>query len=442
MKVLFIRPGMLGAASKDAMMPLVFAIIKPLTPADIEIEFYDERVEAVPEVTDAELVAMTVETFSARRAYHLALGYKRQGIPVIMGGFHPTMLPDECLRYCDSVIVGEAEDTWMAVMEDLRAGNLRRRYDSGGEVDLSGITYDYSVFKNKKYHKMGLLQFSRGCKFSCDFCSVHAFFKDRVRCKPISVIVEELKAMKERYVFFIDDNLFSDETAAKELFEALVPLNKKWVCQISIDVAKNRELLRLMKRSGCMVVLIGFESLNVENLKQMGKGANVKYNDYETIIGNIYDAGIMIYGTFVVGYDYDTVESTKALVEFALHHKFAIANFNPLMPMPGTRLHQRLKEENRLTYEDWWLHEDYRYGDAMLTPKSMTGEELMESCKQARYSFNSYKNIFKRLIHWKANMANLEHMAIFLLANLVSRFEIRAKQGRKLGGEDCDINLN
>ena len=442
MKILFIRPGMLGNTSKDAMMPLVFAIIKPLTPADFDIEFYDERVEWLPESTDADLVAMTVETFSARRAYHLALTYRRQGIPVIMGGFHPTMLPDESLRYCESVIVGEAEDTWPLVMEDLRAGNLKPRYESSGKVDLSGIVYDYSVFRNKKYNKIGLLQFSRGCKFSCDFCSVHAFFKEPVRCKPIPVIVNELKAMKERYIFFIDDNLFSDEQAAKALFEALVPLKKKWVCQISIDVAKNRELLHLMKKSGCMVVLIGFESLNVENLKQMGKGANVKYNDYDEIIGNIYDAGIMIYGTFVVGYDYDTAQSTRELVEFALHHQFAIANFNPLMPMPGTRLHKRLLEEGHLSYEDWWINEEYRYGDAMLTPKSMTGEELKESCKHARYTFNSYKNIFKRLLHPKANAANLEYIAIFLLANLISRFEIRAKQGKKLGGYNCDIDLD
>lgn len=442
MKILFIRPAMLGKTSKDAMMPLVFAIIKPLTPADIDIEFVDERVEPLPEQVNADLIAMTVETFSARRAYHLALNYRRQGIPVIMGGFHPTMLPEECLCYCDAVIVGEAEDTWPQVMTDLRNHKLKKRYESSGGVDLSGIAYDYGVFHNKKYNPIGLLQFSRGCKFSCDFCSVHAFFKDRVRTKSITAIVEELKAMKERYVFFIDDNLFSDEKAARELFQALVPLKKKWVCQISIDVAKNRDLLKLMKRSGCMVVLIGFESLNVENLKQMGKGANVKYNDYEEIISNIYDAGIMIYGTFVVGYDHDTVESTRELVDFALRHKFAIANFNPLMPMPGTRLHERLKAEGRLTYQDWWINEDYRYGDAMLTPKAMSGQELLESCKTARYRFNSYPNIFKRLLHLRANAANPEHILIFMLANLISRSEIRAKQGRKLGGDNCDINLD
>lgn len=442
MKILFVRPAMLGEPSKDAMMPLIFAIIKPLTPEDFEIDFYDERVEWLPETADADLVAMSVETFSARRAYHLSRVYREKGIHVIMGGFHPTMLPDECLRYCDSVIVGEAEDTWPLVMDDLRAGSLRQRYESSGNVKLSGISYDYCVFGKKKYNPIGLLQFSRGCKFSCDFCSVHAFFGDQIRCKPAAAIAAELKAMKQRYIFFIDDNLFSDEQAAQELFKVLVPLKKKWICQISIDIGKNSELLRLMKKSGCMMVLIGFESLNAENLKQMGKGANIKYNDYEEIIKNIYDTGIMIYGTFVVGYDYDTVQSTEELLAFALRHKFAIANFNPLMPMPGTRLYKRLLKEGRLTYEEWWLNDDYHYGDAMLTPKSMTPQELTESCRNARYTFNSYKNIFKRLVHLKANMANPENIAVFLLANLISRFEIRTKQGRKLGGEYCDINLN
>lgn len=436
MKIAFIRPSMLGGQSKDGMTPLIFAIIKPLTPPDIDIVFYDERVEPLPENFDADAVAMTVETFAARRAYKLALKYHAEGKKVIMGGFHPTMLPDECLKYADTVITGEAEDTWAQVVNDLKSGTLKRIYKSNGKCNLSECKLDYSVFKGKKYHPIGLVQFSRGCRYACDFCSIHAFYGSNIRCKSIDCIIGEIRSMKEKYIFFIDDNIFSDKKAAKELFTALVPLKKKWFCQISMDIAKDKEILALMKKSGCMVVLIGFESLDIENLKQMGKGANIEYQDYETVIENIYDAGIMIYGTFVIGYDKDTAQTAGKLCDFALEHHFAIANFNPLMPMPGTRLLDRLNAENRLTYDKWWINPDYRYGDAMLKPKGMSEAELTESCKNARFKFNTAGNIRKRLFGGKSNRHGFGNIGIYLLANIVSRAEIHAKQGKQLGGED------
>ena len=188
------------------------------------------------------------------------------------------------------------------------------------------------------------------------------------------------------------------------------------------------------------MVLIGFESLNENNLKQMGKGANIKYKDYEKVIKNVYDAGIMIYGTFVIGYDYDTKDTYKELVDFAIKNKFAIANFNPLMPMPGTRLYDRLKKENRLIHNKWWLDDDYRYGDAMLIPKGMTPEELLNGCKNARYTFNTYKNIFKRSLNFKSNSRGLMNLGIYYLVNIISRFEIHMKQGRRLGYNEDNTN--
>ena len=440
MKICFIRPSMFGLQSKDAMKPLVFAIIKPLTPKSVDICFYDERVEKIPDKVDADVVAMTVETFSAKRAFQLASKYREEGKKVIMGGFHPTMVPDECIEHCDSVIIGEAEDTWGMVIKDLQKNKLKKIYQSNNNCKMTNIKYDYSVFEGKKYHKIGLAQFSRGCKFNCEFCSIHAFYKNCIRTKDIDSIINEIKNIKEKLIFFIDDNIFSDEEKAAILFDKLVPLKKKWVCQISIDIAKNKDLLKKMKKSGCIMVLIGFESLNENNLKQMGKGANLKYKDYEKVIKNVYDAGIMIYGTFVIGYDYDTKDTYKELVDFAIKNKFAIANFNPLMPMPGTRLYDRLKKENRLLHDKWWLDDDYRYGDAMLIPKKMTPEELLYSCKTARYTFNTYKNIFKRSLNFKSNCRGFMNLGIYYLVNLVSRFEIHMKQGRRLGYDENNTN--
>ena len=306
MKIAFIRPSMFGIKSKDTMYPLVFAIVKAITPKNIDISFFDEHIEELPTYIDADIIAMTVETFSAKRAYLLAEKYKLQGKKVIMGGFHISAEPDEALEYCDSIIIGEIENIWNKVISDLENNSLKKIYESKTLTDLAAIKYDYSVFKGKKYNKIGLVQFSRGCKFNCEFCSVHAFFKNSIRTKPIEIILEEIKKIKEKFIFFIDDNLFSNEEEAIKLFKSLIPLKKKWACQISIDTAKNIELLKLMRKSGCILVLIGFESLNIENLRQMGKVPNIKYNNYEQIIRNIYNAHIMIYGTFLIGYDTDT----------------------------------------------------------------------------------------------------------------------------------------
>ncbi|HWQ89638.1 MAG TPA: radical SAM protein, partial [Desulfitobacteriaceae bacterium] len=280
-----------------------------------------------------------------------------------------------------------------------------------------------------------LVQFSRGCKYSCDFCSIHAFYKDSIRCRDTAAIVEEIKKMPEKHLFFIDDNLFANEEKAKELFKALIPLHKKWFCQISMDAAQDIGMLKLMKQSGCTLVIMGFESLNVDNLKMMKKGANIENIDYHKIISNIYACKLMIYGTFVIGYDFDTLRTIKDTIKFAVDNRFAIANFNPLMPMPGTALYKRLKKENRLLFDKWWLDESYKYGDAMLKLNNLTSMELRNECKKARYEFNSYINIWKRLADRRANAHSLENIILFLAANLISRKEIKAKQGQELGGE-------
>lgn len=433
MRVAVIRPAVFGQPTSDAMMPLLFAILKPLTPAGIQIDFYDERARALPDSVEADLIALTVETFAARRAYQLADGFRAAGIPVVMGGYHPTMLPDEAKQHADAVLLGDAEDTWPQLLRDAQEGTLQPFYHSSAEYPLAGLRYDYGVFPKKHYPLVAMVQFGRGCKFACDFCSIHAFYGHSIRTRPLAEVVGDIAGLKQRYLFFTDDNLFCDETQATELFAALKPLKKKWVCQISMDVAKNPKLLRQMKESGCIMAVVGFESLSRENLRQMGKRANLAEEDYEEVIRNLHAAGIMIYGTFVIGYDADTAATAGELMDFALRHRFAIANFNPLMPMPGTPLYKRLEARGALPYGQWWLNEDYHYGDAMLAPAGMTEEELMESCKMARFRFNSPLAILRRATNFRANSRNPFNFLVFVAASVVSRTQIHFKQGRKLG---------
>ena len=433
MKIAVIRPAMFGSTASDTMMPLVFAVIRSLTPPSIELSFHDERAEPLPDPLTADVVALSVETFAARRAYQLADRYRRAGKLVLMGGFHPTLLPEECLGHADAVLLGDAETTWPKVLADLELGQLQSRYITDEGADPATIHLDYSVFQHWRYRSIGLVEFGRGCRFACDFCSIHAFYGKRIISRPIDAVVEEIRQLKQRLLFFVDDNLFADEERAISLFQALIPLRKHWACQISMDIAQRPDLLRLMRQSGCIMVLIGFESLDPVTLKTIGKSANLACGDYGRVIQTIHEAGLMIYGTFVLGYDRDTSSTARQMMDFAIQNGFACANFNPLMPMPGTRLYQRLEREGRLRYPQWWLDDRYRYGDAQFRPAGMTATELMQSCREARFQFHSLGSWLQRLQTNPVLRQSWRHLLIYLLIGLVSQREIHFKQGRPLG---------
>lgn len=433
LKVVFIKVNMMYSKGKDALKPLIFPIIEAVTPEDVEVTFYDERIEKLPDSFDADVVAFSVETFAARHAYELAARYKKEGVRIVMGGFHVSAMPDEVLEHADTVLIGDAEDTWPRYIEDVKNSCEKQRYKSENKCSLTPINNNARCFEGKKYLKLGMVQASRGCKFNCDFCSIKSLYPAGVRQKDIDEVMREVRCSREKLIFFIDDNLFLNEESARKLFEAIKPLRKRWACQISLEVAFKDDILTLMKESGCIMVLIGFESLNEENLKLMNKAANLRIKHYEDAIGNIYSHGIMIYGMFVLGYDYDTSDSIRETMDFALRNNLAVANFNPLMVLPGTPLYERMRSEGNLLFKKWWLDDNYRYGDAMFVPRSMSPQELSDGCRNARYTFNSYRNIFRRLWGAKVNHKGIINTVVFLLANLISRSEIRRKQGTGLG---------
>jgi radical SAM superfamily enzyme YgiQ (UPF0313 family) len=224
-----------------------------------------------------------------------------------------------------------------------------------------------------------------------------------------------------------------DVPKAEELFRALVPLKIRWSCQVSIDVASNDSLMRLLEKSGCTTAVVGFESLDDRNLRQMRKQWNVRHLDYETAVRKFHDRGIMIYASFVFGYDHDTVESFDRCIEFALRSKFYLANFNPLTPMPGAALYERLLAEHRLIHERWWLSPDYRYGQATFHPRGMMADELTEGCFRARREFNRCSSIVSRALDFGANCRDVYRLGLFAASNIVSRREIYRKQGKPLG---------
>jgi len=435
MKIAFIMPNMFRTQAFDAIEPLVFSILAARTPDDFEIVFWDERKETVPIDPSVSLVALTVETHTARRAYQIARQYRALSIPAVLGGHHPTFMPEEALAHCDAVVIGDAEGAWEQLIDDFRAGCLKPRYAQPAIVSLAGLEMDRGVFTGKGYAPASVVQYGRGCKFSCEFCSIRAFYGSGLRQRPVADVVAEIEVLNHKHVFFIDDNIFVDRAKAKDLLNALVPLGITWSCQISIDVAQDRELVALLEKSGCAGALLGFESLNPINLSQMKKGWGVKRQDYETSVRILQDAGIMIYGSFVFGYDADTTESFEETVEFAVRNKFFLGNFAALMPTPGARLYDRLRAEGRLIHDKWWLDPDFRYGDATFVPRGMTPEQLTDGCHWARTQFYTYGSIGQRLWDRRTNLRSLHRAGFYLAANMVFRREAQAKHGQELAGD-------
>ena len=404
MKITFIRFSIFERKYNTSFKPLVFQIISALTPKDIQLEFVDEHVEDLPEKIDCDVIALSVETLTARKARDFALKHKTKNNVIVVGGFHPSVMPEECLEYADAVTIGDAEDTWPQILEDIKSGNLKKIYKSSLEVPPAKPDLHLAYFKDKKYSPIGLAQFSRGCKFNCDFCSIKAMYPGKVRTKNIDDFIEEIKSMPEKIIFLADDNLFIDEQTTLHLLEKLKPLKKMWHCQISMDVAYNDKILTAMKEAGFVMVMIGFEAINPETLKQMNKGANMRIKNYEEAINNIYKHGLMITAGFISGYDNDTIDTIWEHFNFAMKHHFTKAFFTMLQPMPGTRLYKRLLAEGRMSPDKWWLDKNYKYGDCVFEPKNMTKHELEREFYAAWKAYYSFGNIWKR---FKANFKYL-----------------------------------
>lgn len=432
MKVTFINPNFSSSRSGDAMEPLAFAILSALTPRDVTRVLYDERVEAVPLEDPTDLVAISVKTFTAKRAYAIAARYRARGVPVVMGGIHTTLVPEEAALHADAVVTGDAETVWPRVLEDFSTGRLAGTYTGGNEMPLTGLVFDRSIFHGKRYLPIACVQFGRGCRYACDFCSVHSFYGNTRRFRPVEEVVSEIACLGNRRLMFVDDSLFLDFDAAKELLERMIPLRVRWVCQVSIECARDAELLALMRRSGCCGAFIGLESLEPPCLDQMKKSQNMRL-DYVWALARFRENGILVCGSFVFGYDADTPASVRAAVDFSLGNKLCLAHFNVLFPAPGTRLYDRLRRERRIRFDAWWLDEDFHYGDCCFVPRRMSAGDLERAVREARRRFNTLGSLFRRALDLKANACGLVRFFLFLAVNLINRREILRKQGMRIG---------
>jgi radical SAM superfamily enzyme YgiQ (UPF0313 family) len=418
------------------MEPLPPATIAGLTPPDVDVRFYDDRMETIPFDEPTDLVGISVETYTAKRAYQIATEYRRRGVPVVMGGFHPTLCPDDVAEFADAVVIGEAESIWPVLIDDFRHGRMNQMYRASGRPSLANLRPDRRIFRGKRYLPIGLVEAGRGCHFRCDFCAVQAMFNSTQTRRPLDRVLSEVAAIRDtkKLFFFVDDNITSNLSEAKAFLRALAPMRIRWVSQSSINAAHDEEFLTLLTASGCQGVLIGFESLEPSALAAMNKSFNAMRGGYEAALSNLRRHRLRLYATFIFGYDADTPDSFRRAVDFAKAHRFYIAAFNHLTPFPGTPLYKRLDAENRLLFERWWLDERYRYNMVPFQPKTMSPVALQRHCLEARRSFYAWPSILTRSID-PVNRSDAFMFRNFFPINAMLRVDTNRRDGFPLGDE-------
>jgi radical SAM superfamily enzyme YgiQ (UPF0313 family) len=415
------------------MQPLSMALLASLMPPDVEVRFHDDRMEEIPFDEPTDLAALSVETFTALRAYKIAREFRKRDVPVVMGGYHVTLVPEEALAEADAIVLGDAEPIWQQLLDDAKHRRLQPVYDGRGQRTLGGIRPRREIFHGKRYQNITLVEFARGCNFKCDFCSITAFHKASQNHRPAREVAAEMAGTGSRRFFIVDDNIVSQPAKVRELCRELIPIKIGWVGQASIHIAQDEELLELMVKSGCRGVLIGMESLDPANLREMGKSWNLAGASYADSLARFRKHGLAVYGTFIFGYDNDDAELVQRSVEFAREHKLFLAAFNHLIPFPGTPLYQRFEEEGRLLKSKWWLDPDSRVGDVTFRPKKMTPDELQALCLGARRQFYGWGSILDRLCDLQANARNPLMVGVYLGLNIGAHFDIDRRQGLRLG---------
>lgn len=415
------------------MQPLSMAVLASLMPPDVEVAFYDDRMEPIDYDEPTDVAVISVETFTALRAYAIAREFRDRGVPVVMGGYHATLIPEEVQQHADAVVVGDAEPVWARVMADIRAERLEPRYNGRGRRELTGVLPRRSIFGDRRYQNITLVEYARGCHFQCDFCSITAAHGAGQNHRPAREVAAEMEASGSRQFFIVDDNIVSQRTKARELCSELAPLSIRWVGQASIHIAGDDELLELMVQSGCCGVLIGMESIHPDNLQAMGKSWNTAHADYDASLRQFRKHGLAVYGTFVFGYDADDRQVIEQSVQFAREHQLFLAAFNHLVPFPGTPLYRRLREQGKLLVDKWWLDPQGRVGDVVFRPAKLSPSELQEGCLWARRKFYSWGSILDRMFDRQANASTLMMLGVYLGLNLGSHFDIDLRQGLQLG---------
>lgn len=404
--------------SKVYMSQLTLPVLAGLIPSDAEVSITDENVQAIDFEKPIDLVCITTLTPSAPRAYQIADEFKKRGVTVVLGGVHATLLPGEASAHADAVVVGEAEKILPQLLEDFKKGKLQSIYQSQEKPDLRNLPRPRRELMNEKaYVNIPKVETSRGCPFNCSFCSTTIFFGDKIRYRPVKEVVQELEEMGQKFVFFTDNNIVGNPKYAKELFKALIPLKMKWISQGSLNLASDLDLLKLAAKSGCVGMLIGFESLAEKAIEAIGKKVN-KVIEYAEAVKRIHSHGIGIIGCFVFGFDEEDRNVFKRTLDFIKKFNIEVPQLTLLTPYPGTALRKQLEEAGRILHDKW---EKYDVLHVVFRPKLMTAEELRTGYQNVSKKTYSYWAIFWRTLKTLPYLRSLYKYFVFWQVNLIYR---------------------
>ena len=408
MKILFVYPSNLTYGSYKFKSNLLgkilisynsppyldFQMLRITTPEKHTIEYISEDFNKIDYEKEFDLVGISCGTLNANRAYEIADEFKNRDTKVVLGGWHPSILPNEALQHADSVVVGEAEETWPILLNDLENKKLKTIYRQEKPVDLSKLPIRKGDFI-KRHGFLGFVQTSRGCPNKCKFCCITNTEHWRVyRKRPIDDVICEIKETPQKFIHLADSSSTLDINYTKELFKKMKDLNKKFSCNANFSILrKDEELIKLARDAGCLHFQCGFESIHEKNLNEFCTKKK-KEKDNAKTIKRIHDNGIEIYGNFVFGFDYDTKSIFNDTLDEINDWGLNLANFSILTPFPGTPLYETLKKEGRILNENW---SNYDLHHVVFKPKNMTPEELLHGTEQAYRDYFSVSNSIERL---------------------------------------------
>lgn len=418
----------LGAYRSTSIPPLSLAYVAALTPKDkYNITILDENIE-VNTYPSADLVGITSYTSHIPRAYEIALKYRNASTPVVMGGIHVSMLPDEALNFCNSVVIGEAERIWSIVLNDFEQNTLKPKY-FGKPISLDCLPFaDRNLFKNEKY-LWGNILTSRGCPMDCHFCSVTKFNGRQLRRRPITHVLDELSQISNKFIFFADDNIlgYDDTSWLYEFFDAVIKrrIKKYFLAQTSLKFGEDKDLVHLAYRAGLRVVLIGIESVESKTLHGFNKKLNYSYQANKQIahlINNIRKSGVAILGCFILGSDQDTVETFNKTFEFIKNNHIDSIQITKPTPLPGTQFYKELSKNKRILntdYPDAWS--EYRFTRMLYKPKNMEIKDVYEGVHYIKMKFYSKLASLYRLLFTIINTRSISTTIVSTLINMTYR---------------------